>query len=493
MTSSHRLRPGLVRAGSRRTLTGRAGTWTGPELGLAVLGCAYELSRRGVRAGERVLLKGENSPGYVVTLLALARLDASIVLVDHHQTASEGRRAAELARVRWLLYETEEDLGFPRAHAIRFPELISPTWPNRPAAPAPEVTVTRWWRRADAVVLWSSGTTGPAKGVIKSGRAILDNTLRTQRVMGYRPTDVLAPWLPFSHQYGLSMVLVWWLTGGTLAVTPYRRLDRAAAEVVQHRATVVDAPPATYHALLRLLERRPALREQLAGVRLWCVGGAPLPAPLAAAFRSAMGRPLLDGYGLTELGNVSLATPANPTGCGRPLPGVRVRVVGVGGRPAPAGTAGEIEVRSADRLAGYLDGAGALVAAPRRGWYRTNDLGYLDRAGNLHVIGRKQAIHRLGFTLYPESIERKAATLGRIVKVVAHDDPRRGSSLVFVVCDPDGGSPREWRQRLRALLPVQEHPNRVCVVDELPVTATGKVDLPQLREQAVAGYGRTSA
>jgi acyl-CoA synthetase (AMP-forming)/AMP-acid ligase II len=460
------------------------GAYRAGELTAAVAARVAHLHETGIASGDRVALTGDNSAVHLATLLALAHLDTSIVLVDHRLPAPQRRAMGERAAVRWLVHHTDDDLGIPPDRVVRLAEPPPAGAPVGPLAPAGTLP---WWSRRDAVVLWSSGTTGPAKGVVKSGRALLDNTRRTAQGAGLRGDDVLAPLLPFSHQYGLSVVVLWWLLGCGLVVAPYHRLDHAIEDVVRHRATMVDASPPTYHTLLRLLARRPEMRGRLRGVRMWGVGGAPLPAPLAARFEAALGRPLLDGYGLTEVGNVALATPDNPVGCGAPLPGVEVRVTGAPGRPVPAGTLGEIEVRSGGLMTTYLGGP---VPAPGD-WYRTRDLGRLDAAGNLHVVGRKRAVHRLGHTLYPDSIERRAEqACGRQVKVIAVDDERRGTSLVFVVCDPDGGSGRWWRQLLRAALPHDEQPNRVWVVDRLPVTPNGKVDESRLRAELAADRRR---
>lgn len=469
-----------------------AGADASPVPGLLARAIA-RLRAVGIRPGDRVLLSGGNSAAYVAAVLALAHLDASIVLLDRCHTAAQARAAVDRSRVRWVLRDQDGgdggdgDLGVASHRELPLAELCA----SAPGGDSAAATMDAWWRRRDAVILWSSGTTGPAKGVVKSGPSLWDNTVRTRQALQFRDDDVLAPWLPFSHQYGLSLVLLWWQIGCTLAITPYRRLDRAVRDVIRYGATVVDATPATYYTLLRLIRRQPRLRTELGGVRIWGVGGAPLPAPTAEAFRAALGRPLLNGYGLTEAGNVALATPANPIGCGSPLPGVAVRIADSAGGPAPAGELGEIEVRTAGLMTGYLGGRGAAAG----GWYRTNDLGYLDRHGNLHVVGRRHAVHRLGHTLYPEHIERRAEEVcGRPVRVLAVDDERRGASLIFVVCDPDGGAPKQWRERLRDRLPRHEQPNRVHVVDELPVGATGKVDLAQLRHRVAqaAGEGRAS-
>lgn len=470
-----------------------------PELGtvLTPAACAPAVARlaaalraRGIAAGDRVLLLGENGPGFVVAMLALVTLDASLVLADCRQTPAEAAAVAGRARARWaLLGDGAGAAGRARLAAVlgagrvlsydRAPAPVPPAGAG-PIAPAELVLAGAWRRRADAAVLWSSGTTGAPKGVVRSGESLVINTLATAEVMRYRPDDVLVPLLPFSHQYGMSLLLLWWLAGCSLLVTPYRRLGEAMRAVAGHRATIVDAPPPTYHALLQLLERRPELRAGLDQVRMWCVGGAPLPPALADRFAATLDAPLLDGYGLSELGNVSLATLDNPGGCGRPLPGVRVRVGELPG--APPGL-GQVLVDTPARMTGYLDERGALVPAPG-GWFATGDLGYLDAAGNLRVTGRHAAVHRMGYTLYPESIQRQAAGCGAPVCVVGVDDDRRGARLVLFLADPRRRPAGYWRERLDPLLSPYERPDLVEVLPELPLGGTGKVDRARLTDLA---------
>ncbi|BDM73610.1 AMP-binding protein [Streptomyces nigrescens] len=470
------------------------GALDGPALGRRLAATAQALHGLGIRAGDRVLVQGDNSIDYVVTLLALMRLDTSLVPLDHRLSAGDAAAAARQARVRWLVTAADPTTGFPGVpdhRIVHYPHLTPVPSSASTSSPAPLAAgadpLDAWFRRSDALVLWSSGTTGRPKGIVKPGHAVLDNSLRTIRAMGYRADDVLAPLLPFSHQYGLSVILLWWLARCTLLVTPYQRLDAAVGQAAAHGATAVDAAPSTYHSLLGVVRRRPEVRAGLAGVRVWGVGGAPLPAPLAESFRTTMGRPLLDGYGLTELGNVALATPDSPHGCGRPLPGVRLRVVRPDGTVAAPGELGGIEVRSPGLMAGYLREDGSLGPVDQDAWYPTADLGSVDADGTVRVVGRNQAVHRLGFTLYPESLERRAEACGRPVKVLAVEDQRRGSALHFVVADPEGDAPLTWRRRLAEHLAEYEQPNVVHVVDHFPLTANGKPDARALRAQLGLG------
>lgn len=441
---------------------------------------ATTLRRHGVASGDRVLLLGDNSPEYVAALLALVSLDASLVLADARQTPAETRAVAARARARWALVGSGAQLAPSREALVAMLGhtrvlLLEEAARGQDAGDLRIDVDGPWRRRADAAVLWSSGTTGQPKGVVRSGESLLGNTRSTARAMGYRADDVLFPLLPFSHQYGMSLVLLWWLSGCSLVVAPYRGLAHAIRAIAAHRVTVVDAPPPTYYALLESLESSPALRAEVQRVRMWCVGGAPLPTSLADRFVATIGAPLLDGYGLSELGNVALATLDNPVGCGRPIDGVRIRIADLPATPGQPHRLGRVLVDSPALMTGYLDESGALRPPPP-GWFDTGDLGYVDSAGNLHVTGRHQAIHRMGYTLYPESIQAQAAACGAPVCVIGVADERRGSKLVLFVEDPQVRGVAYWRRRIDPLLAAYERPDVIEVCPALPIGRSGKVN-----------------
>ncbi|MFI6296481.1 aldehyde dehydrogenase family protein [Nonomuraea sp. NPDC050790] len=455
-----------------------------------VAGIAAAVSERlagdGIEPGERILLVARNSPDFVVGFFALVDLNISIVIVDAHQTRGELERMAAVSGTSIAL---TDDPALPPAgmRTIELGPLVAAV--NDP--PARPLDLSAWTGRRDALIAWSSGSTGHPKGIVRSGRSIVANTERTCARMAYTQEDVLLPLLPFSHQYGISLVLTWLMSDCSLLITPYGRLDRALRAGAAAGATSVDATPSTYHTILNLGERRPELLADLSRVRMWCVGGAPLDPTLSDRFLTEVGQPLLDGYGSTEAGNIALATPDNPNGCGRPLPGVGVSIVDDDGKELGTGQTGEVVVRSADLMEGYLpleEPAAPLTEL------RTNDLGYFDAEGNLYVVGRKFAVHRLGHTIYPEAVERRAAAaLGRPVAVVPVEDERLGCRLVFFVADAGEPQPADWRARLTAQLPAHEGPNQVVVLDRIPVTARGKPDMAALRRLAKGGVRTNSA
>ncbi|MFE3073325.1 aldehyde dehydrogenase family protein [Streptomyces sp. NPDC059247] len=423
-----------------------------------VFGAIEIFARRGIEPGSRVMMSGANSPEWVVALLALVHLDASVVLTDHRAAPAQRSRIRSQARVVFEIGDAADGDATPRA-----------AW-NTAAVP----DVTRWARRQDAAISWSSGTTGKPKGIVRSGRSILDNLALSAERMGYRPDDVFLPVLPYSHQYGLSLVLCWWLGGGTLVVYgPATRLDRALEIGVDHGLSVVDGAPPTYYSLLNLLDRRPALADAVESVRAWCVGGAPLGRSLRDRFHARTGRHLLDGYGATEVGNIALAPPADPVGCGTPLPGVVVEVHDEHGRPLPPGRLGELVVRGDGLMTGRLSDDGEIVPVTSP-VHRTGDIGLLDDAGRVYPVGRKRAVHRDGHTLYPDHLAERAESTGARTEVVAVPDARVGSRLVFVIADPDGHEPGHWKRLLRPVLARYEQPDHIVVVPELPHTNTGK-------------------
>ena len=288
------------------------------------IGVAEVLRERGVVPGARVLLKAGNSPGYVTVLFALIQAGASIVLVDHLERADETARSCRQAGVVWCVLDDESPApaGEP---SLQIQELLATGAAQAPAGG--RVSFDRWAKLPDGLIMFSSGSTGTPKGVVKRGSRFLANLERNAEQIGHRSDDVLLPLLPFSHQYGLSMVLIASIVQCSLIVAPYRRLDRVLRLAGQHGATVIDATPPTYRSLRNIVTRRPDPLADLRSVRMYCSGAAPLDPTLVADFVALTGRPLLDSYGSTELGNVCFATSDNPVATGRAVRGLRVRIL----------------------------------------------------------------------------------------------------------------------------------------------------------------------
>ncbi|WP_051792419.1 aldehyde dehydrogenase family protein [Amycolatopsis jejuensis] len=458
------------------------GALSGRDVRRTCAGIADHLHGLGLRPGDRVALVAANSVDYVLTLLTLMHLDVSLILLDDQQATDERARVLHRASARWLICDPAVQAGDTPVRRVELGELAGAEGTD---TFVPDLE--RWWAREDALIVFSSGTTGEPTAVVRSGPGLRGNIERTQRRMNYTGGDVLLPLLPFSHQYGLSLLMLWWSAECCLVVVPHTRLDAAVEAITEMNVTVVDGAPSTYHSLLRLLENRSVRRDALESVRMWCVGGAPLGSSLPSRFTRFTGKPLLDGYGSSEAGNIALSSTEFPKLCGRPLDGIEIDIVDEDGRPVPDGEIGELIVRTPDLMVATLDEHGEV--RPAEGpEHRTADIGYRTPRGDIAVLGRKGAVHRHGYTLYPEALAAKAEAAGAPVKVIDVPDDRRGSHLVFVVSDESCKDARAWRRALRPHLATHEQPNQVLVVPAFPLGRTGKIDMKALRELVEAEF-----
>ncbi|QIS14252.1 aldehyde dehydrogenase family protein [Nocardia arthritidis] len=452
------------------------------------LGAVYR--EHGMHSEDRVVLSGENSAEFVLSLFALLELGVSVCLLDRRLLPDVSVELLSDSGATWFVSDHDHlDAEYDRLR-IRWLSIADAVAQARAGGSCDDVPVeplglVEWARRGDGLVIWSSGSTGRPKGIVRSAASVLRNVDRTLARMGYRESDVLLPLLPFTHQYGFSLLLLWWRSGSTLLAYNSSSINAALHSIIERRVTVVDAVPASYLTMLRIMEKRKELVPQLDSVRMWCVGGEPLSTELATTFLDRTGKPLLDGYGSSEVGNIALANLDNPVYSGQPVDGVRVEVIGNVGAPVPAGVVGEIVVHSPDTMVGVLE-PGGRVRPVKRHRFHTDDVGFLDAQGNLRVLGRKNAVHRFGHTLYPDALAEKASACGAPVRVIPVDSAERGTQLVFFVEDAQERPVAHWRQLIRPLLAEHERPNKVIVLREFPLNNIGKTDRKALTEAACA-------
>jgi long-chain acyl-CoA synthetase len=301
-----------------------------------------------------------------------------------------------------------------------------------------------------------------------------------------REDDVVLGVLPLFHVYGLNAVLGGVLRHGCTLVLAERFDPRGTLDLVEaERCTVLPLAPAVF-GHWRGIE---GLRDRLASVRLVLSGSAPLAPEVIADFTGRTGIPLHQGYGLTEASPVVTSTLCSehpkPGSVGAALPGVELRLVDSHGAAPEGEDPGQIEVRGAHLFSGYWpDGAGGPDAD---GWWPTGDVGFLDESGDLFLVDRvKELVIVSGFNVYPVEVEEVVAEVDGVVDVavIGVPDERTGEAVVAYVRAPgaDPGAVAEAvRERCAARLARFKQPSRVEVVDELPLTVTGKVQKGRLR------------
>jgi acyl-CoA synthetase (AMP-forming)/AMP-acid ligase II len=346
-------------------------------------------------------------------------------------------------------------------------------------------------RDAVKITLLTSGTTGVAKGVPRAvrTRAIVELCATAMGTLQLRASDTVLVAPPFFHAYGLAALLGPLTLGGTLIC--HRRFDAREAlnDIARHRVTVLNAVPVM---LQRLLEAGPAATD-LSSLRLVVTGAAPISPTTVAAVIDGFGPILVNGYGSTEAGLVTIATTRDlaeqPSTLGRPALGVSLRILRADRSPAAAGETGRIFVRGGLDYDGYTPDS---IARPQSkeivdGHVNTGDMGYLDAQGRLYIDGRSDdMIVSGGENVFPGEVEDRLAAHPDLADavVIGVPDTEYGQVLhAFVVVTPGRPAPTDegLKQHVRAGLERYKVPKRFVRIDRIPRNPSGKVLRSALR------------
>ena len=337
-----------------------------------------------------------------------------------------------------------------------------------------------------AALLYTSGTTGRAKGAMLTHRNLASNALTLVDAWGFSETDALLHALPLYHVHGLFVACnTALLAGARLLFLP--RFDAAEALEALPRATVMMGVP-TYYT--RLLAQDGLSAARCAGVRLFVSGSAPLLEQTFYDFEARTGHRLLERYGMTETGmNTSnpLHGERRPGTVGLPLPGIELRVADEDGRVLGPGEIGVLEVRGPNVFKGYWRMPEKTAEEFRAdGFFITGDLGRIGPDGYVAIVGRaKDLIISGGLNVYPKEIERVIDDLDGVVEsaVIGVPHPDLGEAVAAVVVLAPGAAADEAaviaavRERLAGF----KVPKRVWFADSLPRNAMGKVQKNALR------------
>lgn len=472
----------------RAALLHRVRTVTYGELNAWARRCAAWMQELGVTPGDRVaLITGEKLPFLVAQLGALYAGGAALPLNPRY-TREELRYflADSGARVVVAGKEQEAVLTALASELRQSPVVVSDTTALDPPAAV--------WREpnvpgdAPCLLLYSSGTTGWPKGVVHTQASAFRGLRALQACWRMTREDTVINVLPLFHIHGLAFnTHLTWLSGGCVQLEdtfdPQRTIDAIG------RGTVFMGVPPIYYRLLDEPRFRAAARSWR-NVRLFTCGSAPIRTEVLRELEQVLGRPVINRYGMTEayvLTSLPLQGPWPAGSVGLPLDGVELRVVGDDGSAATAGEVGTVVVRGAQLFREYWQNPEATRSAFTDGWFDTGDLGTLDDAGFLTLVGRKHdLIITSGFNVYPQVVERVIGGCPgvRECAVVGLPDAQRGECVAAAVVRSD---PALDEARLRAWwadrLVHYQQPKRVVFVDALPRNSLGKVLRRELRVQ----------
>ena len=290
--------------------------------------------------------------------------------------------------------------------------VIRVTEPDAQAVLGGRPPLEDWAERADdddAVILYTSGTTGVPKGAELTHANLLRNAeVTATTLLATGPGDVVMGCLPLFHSFGLTCGLNAAVLGGAcLALLPRFDPGEALEMISREKVTIFEGVPTMYAALLHHPDAGPADASSL---RVCVSGGAALPLEILRGFEDTFGCPILEGYGLSETSPVASFNhpdrPRKPGSIGTPVAGVQMRVVDDAGAEVPQGEVGEVAIRGHNVMKGYWRDPDATAAAIPDGWFRTGDLARVDEDGYFYIVNRKkEMIIRGGYNVYPREIE----------------------------------------------------------------------------------------
>jgi malonyl-CoA/methylmalonyl-CoA synthetase len=343
-----------------------------------------------------------------------------------------------------------------------------------------------------AFVMYTSGTTGPPKGVQIPRRALASNLDALAEIWQWTEEDRLTHALPVFHVHGLVIGLLGPLRRGGHVEHAGRFSSQALAQAFRNGATMMFGVPTMYSRIARDAETDPDLARAFTRARLLVSGSAALPTTVHDAFKRLTGQEILERYGLTETlmnAGVRLGDPVSPGRVGPPLPGVELKLIAEDGTTIDQNddeTIGEVAVKGPNVFKGYLNRPDATAEAMRDGWFMTGDLATRNGSGSLKLVGRKSTdlIKSGGYRIGAGEIEGALLEHPAVaeVAVTARPDEDLGERIVaWVVAEP-GQTPtaEELTDHVATLLTKHKRPREVHFLDELPRNAMGKVMKRQL-------------
>jgi long-chain acyl-CoA synthetase len=473
--------------------------------------------RYGVRPGDRVAIAMRNYPEWIIAFAAVTSIGAIAVCLNAWWTADELAYGLEDSGSRVLLADRERvERAVPvqgrlgvRAIAVRMPGEL-PEGALRleavvdPGASLPEVAVAP---DDDALILYTSGTTGHPKGAVSTHRAVLSALTAfacraaiasamsgPREAHPYPPCFILT--VPLFHVTGLVPVMLSCFGGGHRLVMMYKWSPERALELIERERVThfVGVPTMVWD----LLESPDFARRDTSSLQNVGGGGAPAPPELVQRVDKsfARGRPGI-GYGMTETNaygpqNAGDDYVRKPRSAGRAAPILELRVVDEQGRDVPTGEIGEIWFRGANLFRGNWGKPEATAEALVDGWLRSGDIGRLDDVGFVTIEDRKKdMVLRAGENVYCAEVEAALYEHPGVheVAVFGVPHPRLGEEVAAAVVPKAGATLRseELRAHVAARIAAFKVPSLWQIRDTwLPRTATGKILKRALRDELVA-------
>ena len=470
---------------------------------------AAALQALGLEPGDRFGLWATNCAEWLYLQIAAARAGLVLVNVNPASRASELGYVLRRSRMRALFLHPRDPRSDYRAilqEACATGDLAlekvvylgTRDWDDfLAAAAAATAAVTHPEVGADDVtnMQYTSGTTGSPKGVLLTHRNVVNNGNFVARSLRMTPADRIVVPVPMYHCFGCVIGTMAMATTGTALVLPSPRFDPGAtlAAIERHRGTVIYGVPTMFIAEL---EHPDFARYDLTSLRTGMMAGSPCPIEIMRRVMTRMHCPQITiAYGQTEASpvitgsGVDAPLEARVASVGAPYPNTEVKVVGAQGETVPLGQQGELCTRGYLVMRGYDGDPDATArAVDADGWLHTGDLASMREDGTVRITGRiKDLIIRGGENIYPREIEEFLFGHPEVgdVQVVGVPDAKLGEVVAAWIRLKPGAtaSEDELREFCRGRIAHYKVPQYIRVVDEFPMTVTGKIRKVELRER----------
>jgi long-chain acyl-CoA synthetase len=467
---------------------------------------AASLSASRVEKGDRVALMLPNCPQYVISFFATVKLGAIVTQINPMYVEREIKHilndsgagtivvyADMYERVKAVLPDTNlktvivvdfpgEPEGLGAGHRS-FGDFLSTD-----ADPAHEVDIDP--AEDVAALQYTGGTTGMSKGAMLTHRNLVANVQQTIDVFVRDPAQFTGRKcvgaLPFFHIYGLTCVMLFGIKLGIEQVLlPRFEVNEALAIFENDRPKMFSGVPTMYMALLA--SGADLRKHHLHDVQIFNSGGSALPVNLKRSFEEKVGKPLFEGYGLSEASPVTHNNPpflgqGREGSIGIPIPSTDARVVDVetGENELPVGESGELIIKGPQVMKGYLNLPDETAETLKSGWLYTGDVAKMDESGYFYIVDRKKdMIVASGYNVYPREIEEvlfEHPDVAEAVAIGVADEYRGQSVKAFIVKRSDAqATEEEILAFCKERLAPYKAPKVVEFREELPKSAVGKL------------------
>ncbi len=501
---------------------------------------AVGLQRLGIQKGDRVAIALPNIPQFPIAFYGALRAGAVVVptnplYTEHelqHQLADSGAKVIVMLdmyypRLQAIRKETEVEQVIVTSPADFLPPFLQRLYPfsqrgNKPIRSLltrkslnedPGLRLMQSMLRSTskggielfnlplpakgndlAVLQYTGGTTGLAKGAMLTHRNLLANAMQTRSWMpqAHDGAESALCVTPFFHAYGLTAAMnVSILAGATMILLPRFKAKNVLEAVYRYRPSLFPGIPTMYVALMNEAGKR---TDYLKSIKYCISGASPLPAKVQSDFETITGGKLVEGYGLSEAAPVTHCNPltdeSRPGSIGLPLPDVEAAILNQEtGEPVPVGEAGELVVKGPNVMQGYWNRPEETQAIFSHGWLHTGDIARMDEDGYFYIVERiKDMIITGGFNVYPREVEEVLYNHPAVAEaaVVGLLDDYRGETVSAFIILKAGFEPIEKTKNdilafCRECLSGYKVPRRIEFRNSLPKSSAGKILRRELR------------